>query len=1031
MQEIMEEVDLDQFVNQPVPDDPEKLRLSLIFSKDLITTLQQDIADLHHRLHIADTEYDETNDMDDEEDDIAAGLHVTNATLTHMDGDMVANELEHQEEEDLYGHTQPMDTSDKRNLYDMNDDPEEDEDDYDEDDAANVVLNKKQSDHERFFSTYNILHKQVHTQQTLIESMGSYQALLHLSDNAITFNEIVANLQLQLKTAKDSFHMVRDALNGIGVEINLDEEEDIMHKSSSLSDDEDEDLEKKLFISNAKEILRESQKVVTTIDFTIDELNGAKHLIHPDQKKIFSLQSRLKELEVALPLHKIKKLAILNELPRFIKQELSDAKIQKQAQEARELQRLRESRGHKKKRTKTLVDDDIPDVHLDDEFQFNADEGDEHDEERKETQVDETRIETFESTMDGISTCIEKLQSRLNNINDNIEAMEGDMETMEDPAADLLRTSMGDIQDEMKTCEDAAHDIVTYFVQAKEYVHPTQNVLITAVNQYVEQKIENDRLQKQIEILHSELEVKGEEIKILKGEASIGDTQNDLEEETQTQEFVSQIVKQLRQLRDDSESIHNGLKQSNSNNKRSLSYDEIKRMDGELFALRETLEDVSARLIHDDEHSLLKLTPTNEYILTLESRYLHLKKLYRLKFKELETLKDSVIYNESVIESKNEDIEELESRLVRIMTSASTSTETRMDAINTMNHKSQTYRSVMDVIENNLRVSSSALHGIEKLVKSKEMHKYCKTIKKGLESVQAEMSGARNFVHPDREMVHALQEQILEDRLRYTKDNSTTANEVKTDEEDSDDNTEVETANKGGVHFKSKTSAPNRSLGSSAYDRRTKSVHEIAWSKFNAGHETNMEDLERKEREVLEEDIRSKILDQVQAEYDDRFDREVATMRAQLQQDIREQIRLEYEDLEATYAGNHYQDNEEREAEIEQIKVELEQQYDTRLEEERKKMDVFYKGKQNELNESHSQVQQQCVELQDEIENAKHEIDKAKQDTVEVENRLKKQIDDVRNSKLQLINSTSCEIDKLRFKIKMYTQGNWDKIIND
>ena len=61
-----------------------------------------------------------------------------------------------------------------------------------------------------------------------------------------------------------------------GEELDLDNEEDIMDKDGSLSEDAAEDLEKKLFISNAKAILKESKTVANTIDSMIDELNGAK-----------------------------------------------------------------------------------------------------------------------------------------------------------------------------------------------------------------------------------------------------------------------------------------------------------------------------------------------------------------------------------------------------------------------------------------------------------------------------------------------------------------------------------------------------------------------------------------------------------------------------------------------------------------------------------------------------------------------------------------------------------------------------------
>eukprot|EP01084_Bolivina_argentea_P096961 174280_1 len=128
----------------------------------------------------------------------------------------------------------------------------------------------------------------------------------------------------------------------------------------------------------------------------------------------------------------------------------------------------------------------------------------------------------------------------------------------------------------------------------------------------------------------------------------------------------------------------------------------------------------------------------------------------------------------------NEEIEELENRLIRIMTSASTSFETRMEAINTMAQKSQTYKTVMDLIDDNLRLSNSALNKIISNSQSnKEINNYCKTIKKGLESVQAEMSGARNFVHPDREMVHALQEQILNNNISNNNNNNIQINNSK------------------------------------------------------------------------------------------------------------------------------------------------------------------------------------------------------------------------------------------------------------
>ena len=275
-----------------------------------------------------------------------------------------------------------------------------------------------------------------------------------------------------------------------------------------------------------------------------------------------------------------------------------------------------------------------------------------------------------------------------------------------------------------------------------------------------------------------------------------------------------------------------------------------------------------------------------------------------------------LLYNESLIETKNEEIEELEARLVRIMTSASSSAETRLEAINTMGQKSQTYRTVMDLIDDNLRTTSSALHEIEKLVKSntnqnkieqtdsKDIQNYCRTIKKGLQTVQEEMSGARNFVHPDRDMVQSLQQQILEQN-KHSNSDDTNKNMIINNDEQTHNNTRyTEEDDNFDETFKAMQFQNNSKT--STYNRRQKSVHEIAWSKFNAGQETKMEDLQKKEREVLEQEIRDEILAKVQSQYDDKFDKKLAEMNAELQQKIREEIRMEYEDLEATISASTY-----------------------------------------------------------------------------------------------------------------------------
>jgi len=1088
LQDIMEEVDLDQFVSQPVPDDPEKLRLSLIFSKDLITTLQQDIADLHHRLHIADTDYDAETHPDDEDDDERAGIHEKNPTITSkwITGQASSSGSDNDEEPDPSDNLGVDELERARaacatpitpDLYGMEDDPNDDDAyAFDDEKAADTALSKKGTEHEKFFSTYNILSKRLNGVQSLIESMGSYQALLLLSDNAVTFSEIVANLQLKLKTAKDSFSTVSDALDGLGVDVNIDDDGD--------EDGDEEDLERKLFVSSAKQVLRECRKIVATVDETIDELNGAKPLVHPDQKRIAALQTQLKELQVSLPVHKLKKLAILSELPTFIKQELSDAKIAKQAQAAREIQRQREARkGHKKKRTKTLVDDDIPDVDLDaGDFKFRPeDENPNHNDTDADgydsEEAEQHRIESFDSTMDGVSQSVSQLKTQLDGMGENLDTIMDDLEmaTDETGSLGLVISSVKEMKSEMSVCNAAAKQIVHYLSQAKEYVHPTQNVLISAINQLVEQKIENDKLTKQMAFLNAELQAKHEQIETLKlGLSENGTSEptmasHGLETETQTQTFVKRIADQLQTLSDTAHSAHIALKQNSDEsedlsglkNKTSLDSDSIRRMDSELATLRATLEELSTALMRD-ELCVLNLTPTHEYLGSLEARYANLKSLYALKFKELEQAKDAVIYNEFLVETKGEEIEELEGRLLRIMTSASTAAETRLDAISTMNASSQTYQSVLNLIDDNLRNSSSALNEVEQLTRvglsqssAREVANYCKTIRQGIEAVHAEMSGARNFVHPDRDMVHFLQQELLELKRQQSvglrrlsnastdqKDNDREVEESESEEEDE----ESSSPQRKGVHFTSATMAAtmasssqtqNQESGSyrGSSERRTKSVHEIAWSKFNAGKETQLEELQNREREALEDQMRAKIMDEIQQEYDDKFDTEMAAMSAQIKKSVREEVRSEYEDLLERARGQR--DDQDLQGSVSplppaigdigqnvsDVEAKLEEVYDERLEAETAKVREYYekeegvlKGEMEELRRQKERLQSECAAMQSEME-VMRRVAKEREEGVE----------EVMASKFRLIESTSREIDALRRKIFKYTKGEMFK----
>lgn len=106
------------------------------------------------------------------------------------------------------------------------------------------------------------------------------------------------------------------------------------------------------------------------------------------------------------------------------------------------------------------MDDDIPTVDIS-EVNFEESTKDEEDEEKAE----QHRIDSYLSTMDGVNTCIQTLQSRINTINESVDTMSNDLEMMDEnePARMLFGSAVESIKSDTKVAEDAANNIVTYF----------------------------------------------------------------------------------------------------------------------------------------------------------------------------------------------------------------------------------------------------------------------------------------------------------------------------------------------------------------------------------------------------------------------------------------------------------------------------------------------------------------------------------------------------------------------------------------
>ena len=191
-----------------------------------------------------------------------------------------------------------------------------------------------------------------------------------------------------------------------------------------------------------------------------------------------------------------------------------------------------------------------------------------------------------------------------------------------------------------------------------------------------------------------------------------------------------------------------------------------------------------------------------------------------------------------------------------------------------------------------------------------------------------------------------------------------------------------------------------------------------------------MESLQHKEREVLREEIQRGIMEKVQQEFGDQFDKEVARIRAQLQQDIREEIRAEYDDLAAHLTQSPQRDEEE----IERQRMEVQQQFEERLSaekrtlaEQQERMETALKAQIADLNEGNGTLKNENTAMQREVDSLRR---RGEAQGSELES-ARKEVEKVMDSKLQLIEATSMEIDSLRHRIKMYTMGDWGGVISN
>jgi len=128
------------------------------------------------------------------------------------------------------------------NEKDENEDKEEmseSEDEYlpNENDKERVLA-KKKTKHDRFFSTFNILNKDIEDNAPiLVQQMGQFDTLVSYAENEKTYQLVIDSLRLKLKAGQTQCSTLTELVEEMMTEMNTNDEED---KDEDYEEDEEE-----------------------------------------------------------------------------------------------------------------------------------------------------------------------------------------------------------------------------------------------------------------------------------------------------------------------------------------------------------------------------------------------------------------------------------------------------------------------------------------------------------------------------------------------------------------------------------------------------------------------------------------------------------------------------------------------------------------------------------------------------------------------------------------------------------------------
>eukprot|EP01084_Bolivina_argentea_P044922 82675_1 len=339
------------------------------------------------------------------------------------------------------------------------------------------------------------------------------------------------------------------------------------------------------------------------------------------------------------------------------------------------------------------------------------------------------------------------------NIKDKQEFIKNTLETNSQKSETDSMAFLIDVQQMCVACDQIGEYAERFYDElynAQDYIHPSQAALIQITNALTELAIKHEETKTLLSIKNGELEAYKSQIELKEKSKPL----NNLP-------AVQKINDILVELKNKSGSIQNKL------------------LNDEWNDVRKMINDMEAQLVLVQD----AVNPTATYVSLLEDRYAEMSGLYTMKFSEVEHHKDLLDESEQQMKELNKKILDLDYRLGAVMSSAMSSTTTRMKAFNEMGIRIQTFEKVMKLVDETYINVQQACHDIDESVEQdldeiignsfdEKQHEdirsmrgnvahACDYMLRAFDDIGREMDGVAQFVHPDREMVEQLQIELI------------------------------------------------------------------------------------------------------------------------------------------------------------------------------------------------------------------------------------------------------------------------------